>query len=467
MALESEIDRELLRAQIDPSAADPALRQAVGRAIDAGAGVRIVTALVDADDPIQALNILAVDPTANVGATLASPDTSQPVFPVTPRDVENARTFSGLAEVEPGVFGFTAEAQLEAERLSGVTADTAAAAAGGGADDPGAALETALQQGGLAFRGFAADGTIIAADSNGRLFNVDVDENGALQFLGDADSVLRPGGTGRAPARPQFVGTDDRTGEALFFDPNTGSISRGEQIGFEGISPQEEAAESARRFDAQQALDEAGFIGDVLSSGRDFLTAAFTLRGQAPPRPTVTQADVINFGLTGDARPLTSAGAAAAGGGAAGGPAGATPSRAQINEGLAGQAGGGRFTFGPATATGGGRFGPGGSEAVGAAGAGGAGAGFGGPVSQQSLVQLGRQFSPPAVSDVFAGREVGTLGSPVPLPSPTSLGNLTPDEQGALDTRLRTEAQSTFGELQQASRQRFLPGRSRRGFLVN
>ena len=211
---------------------------------------------------------------------------------------------------------------------------------------------------------------------------------------------------------------------------------------------------------------------DVLSGGRNFVTAALLSRGGQSRPGQATQADVIRGGFAvsglvdalglgggGGGQPTEAPSTVTSGTASAGG---ATPTRAQINEGLAGA---GRFTFGPATATGGGTEGAGGSGAGQQAGTGVdefgqfSPDGFtGDPIDDLGGFAVAN--APPAVQSIVQGEEVGFLSTPgsTPLASPNTLANLTQGERGALDTTLRLTDQRTFDEFEQESNQRFRPG---------
>lgn len=343
------------------------------------------------------------------------------------------------------------------------------------APPPGYAIRSALATAGLIFRGNTADGNVIAYDPRAdRLAVYGVDDSGQLAFITtDLDAAGGvSGGGGGAAVRLQSLGTD-QDGFAVIFNPATGAITRGPQVGFAQIDPRETAAEDARRFNEQQGLREADFIDDVLSGGRNFVTAALLSRGGQTRAGQATQADVIRGGFAvsglvdalglgggGGGQPTETPSTVTSGTAAA---SGATPTRAQINEGLAGA---GRFTFGPATATGGGTEGAGGSGAGQQAGTGldeFSPDGFtGNPLDDLGGFAVAN--APPAVQSIVQGEEVGFLSTPgsTPLASPTTLANLTGGERGALDTTLRLTDQRTFEEFEQESNQRFRPGGFRR-----
>lgn len=167
-----------------------------------------------------------------------------------------------------------------------------------------------------------------------------------------------------------------------------------------------------------QQLQEADFIREVLSSGRDFLTAAQLTRGFRAQRAPITQADLI----------------AGVGGG------GSLPSISNLS---------GTPGFGT-------------GETPGADGAAPAGGGFSPLRTQADIVALSQEAAPPAVRNTLEGRPIPGFRTNVPLPSPTTLDELTTDEEGALNTALLAEQGITAEELAEQSQRRFLGGRNAR-----
>ena len=293
-------------------------------------------------------------------------------------------------------------------------------------------------------------------------------ENGGAAAFG-------AGGGGGAAVRLQSLGTD-KDGFAVIFNPATGAITKGPQVGFAQVDPRETAAEATRRFNAEQQLREGGFVRDVLSGGRNFVTAALLTRGGQVRPGQATQADIIAGGLgvssLADALGFGGEPAVRASGG--GEPAtapvttgeGAAATRAEINAGLAAED---RFVTESATVAGGGTVAPGGSGLGQQAGI---GTSFPSQISPdgftgepiEDLSGFARAEAPPAVKSILGGEEVGFLTTPgaTPLASPTTLANLTRGEQEALGTTLQLSEQRTFEEFQQESQQRFRPGGTRR-----
>jgi hypothetical protein len=335
-----------------------------------------------------------------------------------------------------------------------------------------------------------------------RALNEAMENGGADAAAGGA------GGTARA-VNLQSIGVD-KDGFALVFNPATGSVTRGPQVGFGQIDPRVIAAEEARQFNEQQSLREGEFLRDVLANGRNFLTAAFLSRGQAggSPLAETTQQDLLNRGfgpgsesgglnsplgflspadratvpdfvneglLEQNALPGTALGpafggaeAAPTGGFALDSGVGVTPGLrpGEVDPATLARPAGttfpqtSQFAVGdkPAalvnqTPKAGGGFGP--SQTT--------GTGFAGSLGEMALA-----FAPPAVKDIAAGREVGSLstaggGGSISLASPQTLANLTADERGALDTTLQNVDQRTLGEFEQEAQQRFRGQGSRRG----
>jgi hypothetical protein len=63
-------------------------------------------------------------------------------------------------------------------------------------------------------------------------------------------------------------------------------------------------------------------------------------------------------------------------------------------------------------------------------------------LTQEQIRGFARDFSPPAVRDVFGGQRPSPLRFPIPgfqLPSPQMLGSLAPEERTAFDTRIGIE----------------------------
>lgn len=292
-------------------------------------------------------------------------------------------------------------------------------------------------------------------------------ENGGARAAGG-------GAGGGAAVRLQSLGTD-KDGFAVIFNPATGAVTKGPQVGFAQIDPRETAEEAARQFNREQQLREGGFVRDVLSGGRNFVTAALLTRGGQVRPGQATQADIIRGGLGvsslsdalgfgGEPTTRASGGGTPAVGSTA---AGAESTRAEINAGLAAA---GRFVTGPARVASSGLEAPGGS---GLDQQGGVGTSFSSLQAEDDsfggnpLADLGgfaREEAPPAVKSILGGEEVGFLSTPgaTPLASPSTLANLTRDEQGALDTTLQLSEQRTFEEFEQESFQRFRPAGTRR-----
>jgi hypothetical protein len=193
----------------------------------------------------------------------------------------------------------------------------------------------------------------------------------------------------------------------LFYDVNAAGDP------FQVKDPEAKGTGGGGGASASQALDQASFIRDVLSSGRDFLTAAALTRGFNPQRAPITQADMI----------------AGLGGG------GSLPSLANLT-------GPNGFQTSPT-----------------AAGAPPAGGGFFPLRTQADISQLSQETAPPAVRSTIGGNPVPEFKVAVPLPSPSALGQLTADETGALNTALLAEKGITAEELAAASQRRYLGGR--------
>lgn len=83
------------------------------------------------------------------------------------------------------------------------------------------------------------------------------------------------------------------------------------------------------------------------------------------------------------------------------------------------------------------------------------------PVSQEELRRMAVEFSPPAVSDLFANRTPSSLQFDFSLFTPQQLGTLTQAEREALNTRLAFEGPggTTLADVETSIRQRF--GRKR------
>jgi len=79
---------------------------------------------------------------------------------------------------------------------------------------------------------------------------------------------------------------------------------------------------------------------------------------------------------------------------------------------------------------------------------------------RESLVDLVRRTSPPAVSSLLNDTPIAPLDFDFALPTPQRLAKLTPDEQAALNTRLAAEFNTNLTDVLAAQRQRF--GGSRR-----
>jgi hypothetical protein len=341
---------------------------------------------------------------------------------------------------------------------------------------------------GLAYRGLNSQGQIIAVDSRGKEFIYGTNEDGSIFRIGEAgkDGLAGGGGTGAAAVRLQNIGVD-MDGFALVFNPATGSITKGPQVGFGQIDPRTIAAEESRQFNEQQGLREGEFLRDVLSNGRNFLTAAFLSRGQrgGSPLAETTQADLLRRGF-GPEQALGGFNAALG----SISPEDARKVPAFVREGLEeqgltgglgidpsgfGVGGGGGGTLAgaavrpgeidPATLAGSGA--PFGQTSLFATGDKGAalptGPGFDGQgaVPATELGKMALAFAPPAVKDIAGGREVGALGTSgvggfaIPLASPQTLANLTTGERGALSTTLQVTDQRTLEEFERESAQRF------------
>ncbi len=275
--------------------------------------------------------------------------------------------------------------------------------------------------------------------------------NNALNQAFDNGGATQGTGTGRA-VNLQSLGTDFE-GFAVIFNPATGAITRGPQVGFAEIDPRETAAEASRRFNEQQQLREGEFVRDVLSGGRNFVTAALLTRGGQRREGQATQADIIRGGLgvssLADAVGLGLDGPAAGGGGI---PTTETTPITSPATGLAGAAAadtGLAAALGPLT---GGTAGLATDAQISPDG-----------FTGEPLDDLGafaRAEAPPAIRSIIEGQEVGLLSTPgsIPLASPTSLANLSRAEQGALDTTLQLSDQRTLDEFRLESEQRFRPG---------
>jgi hypothetical protein len=336
----------------------------------------------------------------------------------------------------------------------------------------------ALASLGLLYRGLNANGDIIAAATNGKEFIYGRNDDGSLFRIGTAGSSGVGGGGGAARVNLQNIGVD-KDGFALVFNPSTGSITKGPQVGFAQIDPRTIAAEEARQFNEAQGLKEGEFLRDVLSNGRNFLTAAFLSRGQAggSPLANTTQIDLLSRGFG----PQQSLGGLNQALGFL-----SPEDRAKVPgfvvDGLTAQGAldSGGITFGAVqpgaqpTSTGGirpgevdpntlarppgARFGQTSSFAIGDKPAAGTGGGTG--TDARTLGEMALAFAPPAVKDIAAGKEVGGLSTSgtsttFGLANPQTLMNLTKDERGALDTTLQNVDQRTLAEFEQESNQRF------------
>jgi hypothetical protein len=421
--------------------------------------------------------------------------------PVTEQDRENAlsqgfvpappgMTINGEALPE-GAFVQSAAGQAKANELAEKQALIDAEAAG---ENVSQNVKDALRELGLGFRGLDANGNIIAVDpATGKEFIYGQNEDGSIFRLGAGSGS--GGGGGAAAVRLQNIGVD-KDGFALVFNPATGSITKGPQVGFGQIDPRTIAAEEARQFNEQQSLKEGEFLRDVLSNGRNFLTAAFLSRGQrgGSPLAETTQADLLGRGFgpqqslgglnqaLGFLSPSDQAkvpgfvleGLAeqgALGGGGIQFPQlqpGATPTTIGGNGGVRPGEVDPNTLARPAGAT----FGQTSSFAIGdkpqtKSLASTQSSGFGPGIS--SLGEMALAFAPPAVKDIAAGKEVGSLstsgagGFSIPLANPQTLSNLTADERGALDTTLQNTDQRTLSEFEQESAQRFRGQGSRLG----
>jgi hypothetical protein len=274
--------------------------------------------------------------------------------------------------------------------------------------------------------------------------------NNALNQASDNGGPSGSGtGSGRAASPLQHLGTD-LDGFEMIFNPNTGLTTKGKKVGFAQIDPRDTAREQARQFNEVQQLDEGEFIRDVLSGGRNFLTAALITRGGQKRDGQATQADIISGGFAVDSlRDMF--GTTRGGGGAA--PTDAAPATTADNVGglataSAVASAGGDTGLGPLT---------GGTSGL-ATDAQISPDGFTGEAID--LAQIAREEAPPAVKNILAGEEVGFLSTPgsTPLASPSTLRNLSQAEQGALDTTLQVTDQRTLDEFRLESDQRFRAG---------
>lgn len=348
-------------------------------------------------------------------------------------------------------------------------------------------IKAALADLGLGYRGENPSGNIIAVAPNGEEFIYGLNDDGSIFRIGKAGATgIGGGGAGGAAVRLQSIGVD-KDGFALVFNPATGSVTRGPQVGFGAIDPRIIAAEEARQFNEGQALREGEFLRDVLSNGRNFLTAALLSRGGREGFTTgLTQADILRAGGVaafdgqqqslgglnqslgflspedqqkvpgfviegleeqGALDPGAAAGFAPAGDGtpAAGqGPGLVRPGEVDPTT-LARPAG---ATFGQTS-----RFAVGDKPRTGTTAD--SNLATAGSLGAQALA-----FAPPAVKDIAAGKEVGSLSTPgggfaIPLANPQTLANLSPGERGALDTTLQNVDQRTLAEFEQESIQRF------------
>jgi hypothetical protein len=370
---------------------------------------------------------------------------------------------------------------------------TASTVVPGTEDNP--SFSEALAEFGLAYRGMNEAGQIIAVDPASRKeFLYGTNEDGSLFRIGEAPGSGGGGGGGAARVNLQNIGVD-KDGFALVFNPATGSITKGPQVGFGQIDPRTIAAEEARQFNEQQSLKEGEFLRDVLSNGRNFLTAAFLSRGQrgGSPLAETTQADLLGRGFG----PQQSLGGLNQALGFLS-PSDQAKVPGFVLEGLAeqGALGGGGIQFpqlqpgaAPTTVGGSGGVRPGEVDPNTLARPAGAtfgqtssfaigdkpqtkslasaqGSGFAPGAS--SLGEMALAFAPPAVKDIAAGKEVGSLstsgaGGAIPLASPQTLSNLTADERGALDTTLQVTDQRTLAEFEKEAQQRFRGQGSRLG----
>jgi hypothetical protein len=311
-------------------------------------------------------------------------------------------------------------------------------------------LSALLESGGFEFAGFNPDGTIRAFHAEtGGFFNVDV-EGGNLTVLGEAD---RSGGGagGRAPT-PQFVGTDPRTGEALFFDPNVPGIVRGEQIGFAGIDPE-------REFELQEAARrqaELEFANDVISGGGDFLFREAFGAGLVPDRGFVGAEDILGQLLTGRQE------AAAGGAGGTGFDFEASPLGRGLAEGTI--PGFAAESFVPQT---GGTAGAE-SEAARLRREGalfGAGVADVNPATQTGLAELSRESPGTIAARTALGGEgfVSTASNPFRTTAPSEIFKLTDAQREAAGTASLRELNTPFEDIEQNARLNFFAPSSARG----
>jgi hypothetical protein len=275
------------------------------------------------------------------------------------------------------------------------------------------------------------DGTVEISLFDGGSGIFEFDETGQLFPLADDDPRNTRSGRGTGsfrPANQQIFGIDETTGRAIVFDPNTGNITLGEQIGFRGIDPEREFALD----EAEGRRRGAETTRDIISNGRNFLTAGFLAsRGQLPaglpPSLSLTQADQLNA-LNAGATP------------APGFTGGATASRDEIRAGL--DEGTGSFRIDQ------------GASPVPAEG----------PVTQDQLAELGRTLLPGRPKAILEGEKpAGFNLSNIALPTPDALDSLSKDEAGALDTQLQNDPniQMTLDELEQQSTRAFRAPRRR------
>jgi hypothetical protein len=289
-----------------------------------------------------------------------------------------------------------------------------------------------------------ADGTIAVFDFElGEWISYDVDESGNVFSTGTGDPFAkeRAGAAGGQRFGQQFAGIDETTGRAIIFNPENGSITLGEQVGFAGVDPRVE-------FEAERRLAESEFARDVLSSGGDFLFRQAFNQGLTPQTGFVSMQDLL-----GQAFGRSVPGEAAGGGGVGGGLQ--VPGFVPGNAPAAAQ----RFAAeeaarNPAGQTGG----------LGARGAQfGAGTADVNPAQTTALAQLSRETLPEGrIRDALGGPGfVSTSGSAIPTPTLQSLSALTGGEAEAANTAALAEFNTPLEDIIQRSRTGFLaPSRS-------